>query len=94
MKIRPEQIENHCICRCQGECREMMEWWSLAANLWERHQLSEKVNGAESATGEAGEEEEWRYGWVIFVAATCGHRRFRLFTQALADLSLLRKQRR
>ena len=37
-----------------------MEWWSLAANIWERHRLSEKVNVAESAKGEAGEEEEWR----------------------------------
>ena len=51
MKIIPEQFENHCICHCQGECQETMEWWSLAANLWEWHRLSEKVNGAESAKG-------------------------------------------
>ena len=62
-------------------------------NLWDPHRLSEKVNGAESATGEAGEEEEWRYGPVRSAAAACGRCRFCLFTQALADLSLLRKQR-
>ena len=71
----------------------MMEWWSLVANLLERHRQSEKVNGAESMKGEAGEEEEWRYGSVRFVVAACGRRRFRLFTQAFAGLSLLRKQR-
>ena len=78
MKIKPKQIENHCICHCQRECRETMEWWSLAANLLERHRQSEKVNGAESMKGEAGEEEEWRYGPVRLTAAACGRRPFRL----------------
>ena len=48
----------------------------MASNLWERHQLSEKLNGAKSTKGVTGEEEEWTYGPVRSAAATCGRRRF------------------
>ena len=40
--------------------------------------ISEKLNGAESAKGEAGEKEEWRYGPVRSAAVACGRRWFRL----------------
>ena len=58
----------------------------MAANIWERHRLSEKVNVAESAKGEAGEEEEWRYGQVRSAAAACGR-------PSLAGLGFREKQR-
>ena len=63
-----------------------MEWWSLAANIWERHRLSKRVNGAESAKGEGGEEEEWRYGQVRSMTTTCGR-------ESLASLGFREKQR-
>ena len=49
--------------------------------------MSEKLNGAELAKGEAGEEEEWRYGPVRSAAAACGHRRFCLTSSCRSEFA-------
>ena len=59
----------------------------MVANLWERHRLSEKLNGKESVKGEAGEEEEWRYGPMRLMATACGHRQFRLTNSCWSEFA-------
>ena len=59
----------------------------------ERHRQSEKVNGAESMKGEAGEEEEWRYGSVRSAAAACGRHPFRLTSSYWSEPQNLRLRR-
>ena len=70
---------------------ERWEQWSLAANLWERHELSEKLNGAKSAKGEVDEEEGCPIGSVRSAAAACGRRPFRLTRSRQSEF--LKKQR-
>ena len=52
------------------------------------------MNGAESAKGEAGEEEEWRYGPVRSTAAACGRHPFHLTRSCRSEPQNLRLRRR
>ena len=48
----------------------------------------------ESTKGEAGEEEEWRYGPVRSATAACGRRPFRLTRSCWSEPQNLRLRRR